>query len=130
MDTNTKSWLDLIAMRASETPGPSDNKPLRLSLPGGGRFSTAKPKDDVEMLIYNKRDIPGPGMYGNADIAPREAPGLRFNESRPLSEVDVLMKRSAETPAPGDYNPRRVAASEVSQRFSTANPKTDTEWRI
>ena len=129
-DTNTKSWLDLIAMRASETPGPSDNRPLRQRLPGGGRFSTAKPKDHVETLIYNKREIPGPGAYGNADLAPRQTPGARFNESRPLSDVDVLIKRSSEVPAPGDYNPRPQVASGVSQRFSTANPKTDTEWRI
>jgi hypothetical protein len=48
---NDISWLDRIAMVASETPGSQDYKPLRFQAPGGGRFSTAKPKDHVEMLI-------------------------------------------------------------------------------
>ena len=80
---NDKSWLDKIAMVASETPGSSDYKPLRFHGPGGGRFSTAKPKDHVETLIYNKRSIPGPGAYGAPDL-PKSGTG-KFNESRALT---------------------------------------------
>lgn len=124
-DTNSKTWLDRIAMVASETPGSMAYRPLRYKAPGGGRFSSAKPKTSVEMLIYNKREIPGPAKYGDADL-PRRGGG-KFNESRALSDVDLLMLRSAESPAPGDYNPRYADASQISQRFSTANPKSNLE---
>jgi hypothetical protein len=40
------------------------------------------------------------------------------------------MLRSAESPAPGDYNPRYPDASKISQRFSTANPKSNLECLI
>jgi len=127
-DTNSKTWLDRIAMIASETPGSMAYRPLRYQAPGGGRFSTAKPKTSVEELIYNKREIPGPAKYGDADL-PRRGGG-KFNESRALSDVDLLMLRSAESPAPGDYNPRYADASQISQRFSTANPKSGVELLI
>ena len=127
-DTNGKTWLDKIAMVASETPGSSDYRPKCMTFQsGGGRFSTAKPKNHVERLIYNKKDIPGPGKYGNPAL-PKSSTG-RFNESRALSEVDLLMLRSAESPAPGDYNPRYQPPHNA-QQFSTANPKSGLETAI
>jgi hypothetical protein len=48
--------------RASQTPGPGQYDPVDKKN-ATGKFSTSKPKSDVEWKIYNASKIPGPGQY-------------------------------------------------------------------
>ena len=47
--------------RASQTPGPGQYNPEDKKNVTG-KFSTSKPKSDVEWKIYNASKIPGPGQ--------------------------------------------------------------------
>ena len=47
--------------RASQTPGPGQYNPEDKRRETG-KFSTSKPKSDVEWKIYNASKIPGPGQ--------------------------------------------------------------------
>ena len=53
----------------------------------GGRFNMAKPKNDVEWMIYNAGTIPGPGAY-TPDQQHIPAHSGRFNTSKPKSDID------------------------------------------
>ncbi len=52
--------------RASQTPGPGQYDPVDKKN-ATGKFSTSKPKSDVEWKIYNASKIPGPGQYDLPD---------------------------------------------------------------
>ena len=52
--------------RASQTPGPGQYNPEDKRRETG-KFSTSKPKSDVEWKIYNASKIPGPGQYDLPD---------------------------------------------------------------
>jgi hypothetical protein len=93
----------------------------------GGKFSSAKPKSDVEWAIYRAKQCPGPGEYKtNKDFIPR---GGRFNLSKPKSDIDWIIKKSSEEPGPGDYKVD-LDAKTNGGRFSTARPKSALEWTI
>jgi hypothetical protein len=53
--------------RASQTPGPGQYDPVEKKN-ATGKFSTSKPKSDVEWKIYNASKIPGPGQYDLPDM--------------------------------------------------------------
>ena len=93
----------------------------------GGKFSSAKPKSDVEWAIYRAKQCPGPGQYQFKDAEPK---GGRFNLSNPKSDLDWLMKTASEMPGPGDYKVGDAPGKPTGGRFSTARPKSNLDWTI
>jgi hypothetical protein len=92
----------------------------------GGKFSSAKPKSDVEWAIYRAKQQPGPGQYQHKEIIPK---GGRFNMSNPKSDIDWIIKQASEQPGPGDYKPPEVGKP-TGGRFSTGRPKSNLDWTI
>ena len=92
----------------------------------GGKFSSAKPKSDVEWAIYRAKQQPGPGQYQHKEIIPK---GGRFNMSNPKSDIDWIIKQASEQPGPCDYKPPEVGRP-TGGRFSTARPKSNLDWTI
>ena len=95
----------------------------------GGKFSSAKPKSDVDWAIYRAKQCPGPGEYAGVgkDQVPR---GGRFNMSNPKSDIDWLIKKSSEEPGPGDYRLNEKNMRPGGGKFSTARPKSALDWTI
>ena len=101
----------------------------RWSTPGGGRFSTAKPKSDIEIKMLRAAKTPGPGQYQLPQFGSGNS-GIRISDANPLSEIDLKMIRAAETPGPNQYNTQHDYSKLNGGRFSTANPKSDLEWTM
>lgn len=94
----------------------------------GGKFSSAKPKSDVEWAIHRAKQCPGPGEYKtNKDYIPK---GGRFNMSNPKSDIDWVIKKGSEQPGPCDYRLGDKHLKPTGGKFSTARPKSALEWTI
>ena len=91
----------------AETPGPSnysrkDGMTAKMARAGGGRFSTAKPKSDVEIAITRASAIPGPSDY--ICEAPGLAQGVRFNRGQSKSALEWTIYNAKQTPGPSSYD--------------------------
>ena len=63
-----------------------------------GKFSTAKPKTDVEWIIYRSKQVPGPSHYRPKLVEPKK--GIKFSDANPKGDVDWIIHRSKQTPGP------------------------------
>jgi hypothetical protein len=70
--------------------GPSAYGAPKLPPPGGGKFSTAVAKSDIDWMVYRAKSMPGPGQYGNPVL--KENLGGKFNLSNPKSDVDWMVR--------------------------------------
>ena len=94
---------------------------------GAGRFSTAKPKSDVEWRIHHAAKHPASHILLPSTLDSR---GQRFNQSaKPLTERDWVVKRAKETPGPGQYKHRALGAV-GGGKISESRPKSDVDWLI
>ena len=98
----------------------------RWSKPGGGRFSNARPKSDIEIKMLRAAETPGPGQYKLPQFGSGKG-GIRISDANPLSDIDLKMIRAAETPGPNQYNVAHDYSKMGGGRFSTAKPMTSTE---
>ena len=64
------------------------------------RCSSAKPKSDVEWMIYRASQTPGPGQYDPVDK--KNATG-KFSTSKPKSDVEWKIYNASKIPGPGQY---------------------------
>jgi len=107
---------------------PATGKYLR---PGGGRFSTAKPKSEIDWVILRAKDSPGPSAYRPVVKAKGGSGTTKISDANPKSDVDWVIYRSKQTPGPSEY---KVAGMSNQKRgggrFSTAYPMSDLEWTI
>jgi len=93
-----ESWNDRYALRDNRT------KPTgRYVEPGGGRFSTAYPKSDVDWTILRSQEVPGPGRY-NPKMLPSILGAAKISEANPKSYLDWEVYRSKEIPGPSAYD--------------------------
>ena len=129
------SFLDRLASRASrkqarpKTAGPvACSASGRWSRPGGGRFSTAKPKTETDWIIKRSKETPGPGQYTPKMI--RKKSGCKISDANPKSDVELVMLRSRETPGPSAYQSNISTNSGKGLKISDANPKSDLDWVI
>jgi hypothetical protein len=100
------------------------------SKPGGGRFSNARPKSDIEIKMLRAAETPGPNEYVLPSFGSGNR-GVKISDANPKSAVDLIMLRSAETPGPNQYKPDQDLGDRLKGgRFSTSNPKSDLEWTI
>ena len=101
------------------------NASLRLS---GGRFSSANPKTETEILMLRSAESPGPNAY-NVQPPPSRGGAGTISDANPLSQLDLVILRSKSSPAPNEYAPKQVRPN-TGVKFSDSNPKTDLEWTI
>ena len=56
--------LELISLRAAETPAPHDYKlGSTMNLNGGVKFSDANPKSETEWIMHRSASLPAPDFY-------------------------------------------------------------------
>ena len=126
-----ETLLRLSAPRVSKKPPKLNDIPCEASgrWKGrqGGKFSTAKPKTDVEWIIYRSKQVPGPSHYRPKLVEPKK--GIKFSDANPKGDVDWIIYRSKQTPGPGQYRLKSTLAG-GGVKFSDANPKSDLEWTI
>lgn len=96
---------DVQLHRGKPGPGQYDvkNKTVAGGCPGG-RFGQGKPKSGLEMLIYEKKDIPGPSAYGNPHASLSMTTGGRFSTALVPTYIDAEQRRAAKLPGPGQYH--------------------------
>ena len=94
----------------------------------GGKFSSARPKTDVDWAIYRAKQGPGPGEY-KPDASYRVSGG-KFNMSKAKTEVEWIEHRASKLPGPGDYTLEDQTTSLIGGKFSTAKPKSSLDWTI
>ena len=117
-----------LKMNRPKTAGPiTCSATGRWSRPGGGRFSTAKPKTETDWIIKRSRETPGPGQYTPKYIRRNRA--VKISNANPKSDVDLVILRSKETPGPSEYKPRAIGR-ERGVKMSDANPKSELDWII
>ena len=127
------SFLDRLANSNRQSRRPKTAGPVtcsasgRWSRPGGGRFSTAKPKTETDWIMKRSRETPGPGQYTPKYVRKNRA--VKISNANPKSDVDLIMLRSKETPGPSEYRPRAIGRSK-GLKISDANPKSELDWII
>ena len=98
--------------RAKTIPGPGQYPQPPLQLASGGRFSTAKPKGELDWIVYRSKHIPGPSKYGTPELVkmesgvlfgPEEGPAA-YTRPRPMTAPQKLkMEAESTLPGPGSY---------------------------
>ena len=105
---------------------PASGKYLR---PGGGRFSSAKPKSEIDWVILRAKDSPGPSAYRPVKAPKGGSGATKISDANPKSDVDWVIYRSKQTPGPNEYKIGGIPKT-GGGRFSTAYPMSDLEWTI
>ena len=125
-------YIDAAVHKGQREPGP-----FEYELPGmgdarlrpGGRFSSAFPKNFIELEEYRESSIPGP-KYATPQTPVAGLFG-KINEARPKTAVDWLVYEAQQKPAPGDYKvsgqTRSAPNMSSGGKFGTATPKTFIE---
>ena len=98
------------------------------SKPGGGRFSNARPKSDIEIKMLRAAETPGPNEYVLPSFGSGNR-GVKISDANPKSEVDLIMLRSKETPGPSEYQPKAIGRKK-GLKISDAKPKSELDWII
>ena len=106
---DTLSDVDLIVLRASQSPGPLDynigtGMADSIMKRGGGRFSTSFVPSDLEVQIERAKNRPGPSDFTVRDVRKR-IPTTRFSTSTSIRGVERLMREASLLPGPVDYQP-------------------------
>jgi hypothetical protein len=119
--------VELLMLRSAESPAPGDYNPR---YPDGSqisqRFSTANPKSNLEQLIHEAKQLPGPGQYELKDPVRK---GGVISKAVSKSETDWLIYRASSIPGPKyDLPPMRVQG--LFGKISEGRPKSDLEWTI
>ena len=97
--------LEVIMLRASRTPGPSEYQDMKnstsLSTRGCGKISDANVPGQIELAIRRTRENPGPGNY----VLPSTmlVGGGKFNDANPESYLAKIIRTSGRTPGPNQY---------------------------
>ena len=97
--------------------------------PGGGRFSNAKPKSEIDWVILRSKDTPGPSAYRPVVKAKGGSGTTKISDANPKSDVDWVIYRSKQTPGPNEYKVGGIGKT-GGGRFSTAYPMSDLERTI
>lgn len=97
--------------------------------PGGGRFSSAKPKSEIDWVILRAKDSPGPSAYRPVVASKGGSGTTKISDANPKSDVDWVIYRSKQTPGPNEYKVGGIGKT-GGGRFSTAYPMSDLERTI
>ena len=105
----------------------------RPSTTHGFKGRTRAPDLPFGISLLTCAETPGPGRY-DAKLPGRKADGgldLRGGymcAARPPSALDLHILQASEIPGPSEYGAPDLPRSNP-QAFSTANPKSDTDWK-
>lgn len=107
-----KTDLDWHILRAAEGPSPAEYGLYvdpRHSGPSGGNFNMGRSKNDIDIITYVKRDVPGPGNYRTTDGMELSALGKGFGGAiTAASKMDYSEVRKQQgKPGPGAYQDQR-----------------------
>jgi len=143
---NPKSSLDWDIYRAAWTPGPgayhiSDgrsgsrggNASTSSSAAykgGGGKFSEAVPKSDLDWKILEAARTPGPGSYKIPNLSEPPPFAGRIPFGLPSSYLDAPLRTSATIPGPGQYYKPEATLSPSGGKFNLSKPKSELDWQI
>jgi hypothetical protein len=105
---------------------PATGKYLR---PGGGRFSNAKPKSEIDWVILKSKDTPGPSAYCPKVPSKGGSGTTKISDANPKSDVEWVIYRSKQKPGPNEYKVGGIQKI-GGGRFSTAFPMSDLERTI
>eukprot|EP00943_MAST-04B_sp_MAST-4B-sp1_P001342 g1342.t1 len=100
----------------------------RYLLPGGGRFSLAKPKGEFDWVVARAKETPGPNQY-NVKVNEWGTGGIKISDANPKSEIEWVIYRSKHIPAPNEYGLIKMPGPSGGQ-FSTAFPLSDLDLTI
>ena len=123
--------LELISLRAAETPAPHDydvNDPA-MNI-AGGKISVSKNLRFTEKIMRKAKESPGPPDYADylmKDMS-QDINGGRFSNANPKTEIEWVQLRAKETPGPNEYVLKYKLPNGGS--FSTANPPSQLEQII
>ena len=70
---------------------------------GGGRFSNANPKSNLDWAIYRANDGPAPNAYSIPSTCLSASGVGRVCMERPPTQLDQQIRRAKEMPGPGKY---------------------------
>ena len=100
----------------------------RYLLPGGGRFSLAKPKGEFDWVVSRAKQTPGPNQY-NVKVNEWGTGGIKISDANPKSEIEWVLYRAKNIPAPNEYGLIKMPGPSGGQ-FSTAFPLTELDLTI
>eukprot|EP00941_MAST-03F_sp_MAST-3F-sp1_P002737 g2737.t1 len=93
----------IAARKYAPGPGPGQYKlPDIADTISGGSWSTANPKSDVDVRIYEASQMPGPGHYTLPDQA-TQVRGGTWGKQNPKSDLEMMLLEKAQMPAPCEY---------------------------
>lgn len=110
--------------------GPSAYGAPKLAPPGGGKFSTAVAKSDIDWMVYvqmaalsSSSSLLITTITTIINITPRPS------ATQPLSPLTNRRYRAKSMPGPGAYgNP--VLKENLGGKFNLSNPKSDVDWMV
>jgi len=140
---NPKSSLDWDIYRAARTPGPgayhvSDGRSSASGSRGGaasykgggGKFSEAVPKSDLDWKILEAARTPGPGSYKIPNLSEPPPFAGRIPFGMPSSYLDAPLRTAATIPGPGQYYKSEETLSPSGGKFNLSKPKSELDWQI
>ena len=118
-----------MLLAGQDSPGPGKYFPDKAYESPGlfGRFSTARPKSDVDVMMYRAKSLPGPGSYDSpamADVLPQ---GGVISKGEPKDEIDWIVYAKREIPSPAHY-PAPKLPEPGGGGFNMSNPKGWLDW--
>ena len=130
----SKTYIAQHVYDKKDIPGPSDNQPKHghfahsiakkthtdnRNAPGG--VDKSKSKTYIAQMVYDKKDIPGPGVnqpkHGFTTLA---TSGGNFNQSKPKSYIDEHIYSKKDNPGPSDNQPKHGHFSESISKQTAA----------
>ena len=124
--------VEQIERREKKLPGPGqyDTGLAFVPNPGAGRISDAHAKNDVDWSIHRARTVPGPGEYTLSTFG-SDLKGGRFSTAFPPTSQEIVARKGARLPGPADYqHTLEYKPSNNIGKISSANPKSDVEWKV
>jgi hypothetical protein len=94
----------------------------------GGKFSTAKPKTETEILMMRSAESPGPNQY-SIRLPPSRGGAGKISDANPLTQVDLTILRAKDSPGPNQYKPELIRPN-TGVKFSDSNSKSEVDWIV
>lgn len=63
------------------------------------------PKSDLDWVVYNAKQLPGPGEYASEDG--HRPTGVAWGKEKPKSDLDWIIYHAKQMPGPASYCPPR-----------------------
>eukprot|EP00753_Platysulcus_tardus_P011502 PLAT3294.10.p1 GENE.PLAT3294.10~~PLAT3294.10.p1 ORF type:complete len:795 (+),score=388.83 PLAT3294.10:104-2488(+) len=120
-------WRTETVLQRNILPGPGEYRvPSTVGNSAGGTWGRYNPKSDIDWLIMEAKDLPGPGQY---DAVLPSTAGHTFSRYTPKSDLDWVLLRAAQIPGPGAYKPRELSRGGA-VTIGEFSPPSELEMRM